>query len=105
MNLLHLGGNSFSSVPSHLPSSVQQLYLSNNSLSKVDSDSFQGLLQLKYLRLSQCGLKSGEIKPWAFNISSLIELDLSHNKLTSVPTVPTTLLYLYLEANDIQGEV
>ncbi|XP_041639501.1 lumican isoform X2 [Cheilinus undulatus] len=103
LNLLDLSGNLFSAVPRHLPSSVQQLYLSNNSLSGLNEDSFVGFLELKYLRLSHCGLKSPNIPPQAFNISSLIELDLSYNKLITVPTVPTSLKYLYLEANEIQG--
>ncbi|CAK6955776.1 lumican [Scomber scombrus] len=99
---LDLSGNLFSSVPGHLPPSVQQLYLSNNSLSRLDEDSFVGFLNLKYLRLNHCGLQSHSIHPEVFNFSSLVELDLSHNKLTTTPTVPTTLQYLYLEANEIQ---
>ncbi|XP_074531089.1 lumican [Halichoeres trimaculatus] len=103
LNLLDLSGNLFSSIPKHLPLSVQQLYLSNNSLSELDKDSFEGFFQLKYLRLSHCGLKSHGINPQVFNVSSLVELDLSYNKLSTVPTVPTSLQYLYLEANQIQG--
>ncbi|CAJ1051702.1 lumican isoform X2 [Xyrichtys novacula] len=101
LNLLDLSENLFSSIPRHLPLSVQQLYLSNNSLSGLDGDSFAGYLQLKYLRLSHCGLKS--INPQVFNVSSLVELDLSYNKLTTIPTVHTSLQYLYLEANEIEG--
>ncbi|XP_026163211.1 lumican [Mastacembelus armatus] len=100
LNLLDLSGNLFSTVPRHLPPFIQQLYLSNNSLSGLDEHSFKKLLNLKYLRLSRCGLQS--IHPQAFNFSSLIELDLSYNKLTTIPTVPTTLQYLYMEANEIQ---
>lgn len=61
-----------------------------------------GFHNLKYLRLSHCGLQ--KIKPQVFNVTSLVELDLSYNKLSSIPAVPTTLQYLYLEANQIQGE-
>lgn len=100
MSLLDLSNNSFSTVPKNLPPSVQQLYLSSNSLSRLDDDSFMGFLNLKYLRLSHCGLQ--KIKPKVFNFTSLVELDLSYNKLTSIPAVPTTLQYLYLEANQIQ---
>ncbi|KAM4741767.1 lumican isoform 2-T2 [Anableps anableps] len=89
-------------VPRHLPPSVQQLYLSNNPFSGVDEGSFEGFLNLKYLRLSHCGLQSSTVHPQAFNHSSLVELDLSYNKLTTIPTVPRTLQYLYLEANKIQ---
>lgn len=105
LNLLDLSGNWFLSIPRHLPPSVQQLYLSNNTLSGLDKDSFAGFFDLKYLRLSHCGLQSYGIHQQVFNFSSLVELDLSYNKLTTVPTVPTTLQYLYLEANIIQGEV
>ena len=105
LNLLDLSGNWFLSIPQHLPPSVQQLYLSNNTLSGLDEDSFVGFLNLKYLRLSHCGLQSHGVHPQAFNFSSLVELDLSYNKLTTIPTVPTTLQYLYLEANKIQGEI
>ncbi|KAM4612617.1 lumican [Polymixia lowei] len=100
--LLDLSGNLFSSVPRHLPPSLQQLYLSNNSLSALGEDSFVGFPGLKYLRLSRCGLESSGLPLQVFNLSSLVELDLSYNKLTITPTVPTTLEYLYLEANEIQ---
>lgn len=104
LNLLDLSGNLFLSIPRHLPPSVQQLYLSNNTLSHLNDGSFVGFLNLMYLRLSQCGLKSQDVHPQVFNLSSLVELDLSYNTLTTIPTVPTTLQYLYLEANEIQGE-
>ncbi|XP_072771951.1 LOW QUALITY PROTEIN: lumican [Nerophis lumbriciformis] len=102
LHLLDLGGNSFSLVPKHLPSLVQQLYLSNNSLSGVHEDSLVGLVNLRHLGLSHCGLQSPHIHPKAFNLSSLLELDLSYNELVSIPTVPTTLQHFYLEANDIR---
>lgn len=105
LTLLELSGNLLSSVPTPLPPSIQQLYLSNNSLSQLSDDSFFGLSGLKYLRLSRCGLQSSGLRPQTFNLSSLVELDLSYNKLTAVPTVPTSLQYLYLEANEIKGEV
>lgn len=103
--MLDLSGNMISTVPRQLPSSIQQLYLSNNSLSGLDKESFVSLLNLKYLRLSHCGLQSHSIQQQVFNISSLVELDLSYNKLTTIPTFPTTLQYLYMEANEIQGEL
>ncbi|XP_032406526.1 lumican [Xiphophorus hellerii] len=102
LNLLDISGNLFSAVPSHLPPSVQQLYLSYNKFSGLDEGSFEGFLNLKYLRLSHCGLQSSSVHPQAFNHSSLVEVDLSYNKLITTPTVPITLQYLYLEANNIQ---
>ncbi|KAM9859529.1 lumican [Aulostomus maculatus] len=100
--LLDLSGNLFSSVPKHLPPSVQQLYLSNNSLSGLHDDSFARFLDLRYLRLSNCSLHSRDIHLQAFNLTSLVELDLSYNRLTTTPMVPTTLQHLYLEANQIR---
>lgn len=105
LSLLDLSENLLSSIPKHLPPSVQQLYLSNNSLSSLEEDSFAGFASLKYLRLSRCTLKSDNVHPKVFNLSSLVELDLSYNKLSVIPTVPSTLQYLYLEANEIQGKV
>ncbi|XP_033822969.2 lumican isoform X2 [Periophthalmus magnuspinnatus] len=102
LNLLDLSGNQFKSVPKHLPRAVQQLYLSNNTLSSLDQDIFSPYPDLKYLRLGHCSLHSPKIHPNAFNLSSLIELDLSYNQLTTTPPVPTSLQYLYLEANHIQ---
>ena len=93
-------------MPRHLPATVQQLYLSNNSLAELGEDSFAGFQGLKYLRLGRCGLRSPTLHPGVFsNLSSLVEMDLSYNKLTSVPAVPTTLQYMYLEANQIQGYI
>lgn len=101
LNLLDVSGNLFSTVPRHLPASLQQLYLSNNSLSGLEEDSLVGFAGLRYLRLSHCGLQSPSLHPQALNLSSLVELDLSYNKLSLIPTVPTSLQYLYLEANQI----
>ncbi|KAJ8391153.1 hypothetical protein AAFF_G00095820 [Aldrovandia affinis] len=100
--LLDLSHNLLEKFPKHLPPSVQQLYLSNNSLRGLSKDSLQGFHSLRYLRLSHNQLRNPGLAPGALNLSSLVELDLSYNQLTSTPTVPTTLLYLYLEANLIQ---
>ncbi len=50
-------------------------------------------------------MRNEVLDPGAFNLTSLIELDLSYNQLIAIPTVPTTLQYLYLEVNHIQGEL
>ena len=99
-----MGENRFKAVPTYLPPSLQQLYLSGNAFSALGQDSFAGLDRLKYLRLSGCGLQSTGVHSTAFNVSTLVELDLSYNRLAVTPTVPTSLHYLYLEANEIQGE-
>ncbi|XP_076123961.1 fibromodulin [Alosa pseudoharengus] len=101
LSLLDLSGNLFETFPRHLPPSVSQLYLSNNSLVGVEGGILQGLPGLRYLRLGRNMLRDAGMEPEAFNLSSLVELELSYNQLTRIPVVPTTLQYLYLEANQI----
>ncbi|XP_063070841.1 lumican [Engraulis encrasicolus] len=101
LNLLDLSGNLFSAFPQHIPPSVSQLYLSNNSLTALEGSALHNLPRLKFLRLSRNRLVDEGLDPGAFNHSTLMELDLSYNRLTQIPVVPTTLQYLYLEANQI----
>ncbi|XP_030634571.1 lumican [Chanos chanos] len=103
LNLLDLSHNFLDTFPKYLPPSVQQLYLSNNSMTGVSEDSLQDFSSLRYLRLGYNQLQDNGLASGAFNITSLVELDLSHNLLTQTPVVPTTLQYLYLEANLIQA--
>ncbi|XP_066527814.1 lumican [Hoplias malabaricus] len=102
LNLLDLSQNLLDIFPKHLPPSVQQLYLSSNALKGMSEDSLQGFNALRYLRLSRNQLKNKALASDAFNVTSLVELDLSYNQLTEIPVVPTTLQYLYLEVNHIK---
>ncbi|XP_076845328.1 lumican [Brachyhypopomus gauderio] len=102
LNLMDLSHNRLDTFPKHLPPSVQQLYLSSNVLTGMSSDSLQGFTGLRYLRLSRNRLKSEDLSPGTFNVSSLVEVDLSYNQLTQIPVVPITLQYLYLEVNNIR---
>ena len=43
------------------------------------------------------------IPPNTFNVTGLVELDLSYNKLERIPPVSATLEHLYLQANQIKG--
>lgn len=105
LNLLDLSQNLLDTFPKHLPPSVQQLYLSHNTLTGITTDSLQGFNKLSYLRLRNNQLKIDGLAPGVFNVTSLVELDLSFNQLTQIPVVPTTLQYLYLEVNHIRGEI
>ncbi|XP_067243432.1 lumican [Chanodichthys erythropterus] len=102
LNLLDLSHNLLDTFPKHLPPSIQQLYLSNNSLTGLTENSLHGFNGLRYLRLGHNKLRNEGLEPGAFNLTSLVELDLSYNQLKEIPTVPTTLQYLYLEVNHIQ---
>ncbi|TRY97350.1 hypothetical protein DNTS_031690 [Danionella cerebrum] len=102
LQLMDLSHNHLDSFPKYLPPSIQQLYLSNNSLTGLSDNILHSFHGLRYLRLGHNRLQNKGLEPGTFNLSSLIELDLSYNQLRETPTVPTTLQYLYLEVNHIQ---
>ncbi|XP_069094541.1 lumican-like [Pleurodeles waltl] len=103
LNLLDLSQNRFHEFPRRIPPSVQQLYLSNNSLSDLPADPFASFKDLRYLRLSHNNLSDETVPVAAYNLSSLVELDLAYNRFLGVPWVPQSLQYLYLEGNLIQA--
>uniref|UniRef100_A0A8C2HCV3 LRRNT domain-containing protein n=1 Tax=Cyprinus carpio TaxID=7962 RepID=A0A8C2HCV3_CYPCA len=72
------------------------LFINDNNLTRVPVGLPSGPKQLHNK------LRNEGLDPGAFNLTSLVELDLSYNQLTEIPTVPTTLQYLYFEVNNIQ---
>ncbi|XP_030071080.1 lumican [Microcaecilia unicolor] len=99
---LDLSFNELTKVPVGLPASLQILYLDNNKISSIPNDYFQGFQGLKYFRLSHNKLADAGVPGNLFNISSLLELDLSFNELNSIPTVNEGLENLYLQVNKIK---
>lgn len=75
------------SVPAGLPQGLQVIDLEKNNFHSLPSRTFQerGLVNLQRIFLPECNL--GRIAAEAFHqLTNLIELDLSRNLLTSVPT-------------------
>ena len=75
------------SIPEKVDIETQVLDLSGNNLQILPREVFsrRGLLNLQKLYLSNC--KIGQINPTAFRgLTNLVELNLSGNLLTSVPT-------------------
>lgn len=103
LSFLDLRGNQLAEVPKHLPPNLSQLYLDNNHISSVPVDFVKKQPQLRFMRLSHNRLTDVGIPPNTFNVSTLLELDLSHNKLEKIPAVSTSLQNLYLQANRIKG--
>ncbi|KAL2103662.1 hypothetical protein ACEWY4_000530 [Coilia grayii] len=102
LHVLDLSRNSLEKMPEALPSKVQQLYLNFNKITSVPSGFLSQYPSLQYIRLSHNELTDGGIPSNAFNTTSLLELDLSHNRLERIPTISTHLENLYLQANHIK---
>lgn len=91
-----------SKLPAGLPTSLLTLYLDNNKISNIPDEYFKRFTGLQYLRLSHNELADSGVPGNSFNISSLLELDLSYNKLKSIPTVNENLENYYLEVNELE---
>ncbi|KAG8137957.1 hypothetical protein E2320_003896 [Naja naja] len=98
---LDLSNNKLTKLPTGLPNNLLMLYFDNNQITSVPDQYFQGLNVLQYLRLSHNKLTDSGIPGNVFNISSLVELDLSYNQLKSIPTVNEHLENYYLQVNNI----
>ncbi|KAF4791580.1 keratocan [Turdus rufiventris] len=100
---LDLSFNQLTKLPTGLPHSLLMLYFDNNQISNVPDEYFQGFKALQYLRLSHNKLTDSGIPGNVFNITSLVELDLSFNQLKSIPTVSENLENFYLQVNKINS--
>ncbi|KAJ8265131.1 hypothetical protein COCON_G00142300 [Conger conger] len=102
LTLLDISSNRLRTVPSLLPERLHQLYLESNSIDTIPADVLHKLSQLQFFRLANNKLTDKGIPASTFNVSGLIELDLSYNKLERIPLVSTKLQNLYLQANQIK---
>ncbi|XP_047245210.1 keratocan [Girardinichthys multiradiatus] len=98
---INLAKNQLRSMPLGLPPSTTQLFLDGNNIEKIPADYFKGLPKVAFLRLNYNKLGSGGVPKDIFNISSILDLQLSHNQLTEVPVIPSGLEHLYLDHNKI----
>ncbi|XP_063247535.1 leucine-rich repeat neuronal protein 4 [Prinia subflava] len=81
---LQLTNNSLTAFPVCLPEALETLDLSNNLLEEVNGTEIANLPLLRVLSLSHNHLWS--VRWGSEALSSLVKLDLSFNKLSSVPT-------------------
>ncbi|XP_006002318.1 fibromodulin a [Latimeria chalumnae] len=102
LTLLELSNNDLKKLPDSLPDSLHQLYLEYNHVDTIPDEYFRKFPRLQYVRLSNNELTDEGIPSNTFNISTLIELDLSYNKLQKIPSVNPNLENLYLHANEIR---
>ncbi|XP_074482059.1 lumican isoform X2 [Sebastes fasciatus] len=98
---LDVSHNKLKKLPAGVPSSLEILYADFNEIDSVGAGYLNKLPALQYLRISHNKLVDSGLPAGVFNVSSLVELDLSFNKLKSIPEINEQLEQLYLQANEI----
>ncbi|XP_037001415.2 podocan-like protein 1 [Artibeus jamaicensis] len=101
---LSLSNNQLSYLPPSLPPSLERLHLQNNLISKVPRGALSRQTHLRELYLQHNQLTDSGLDATTFSKLHRLEyLDLSHNRLATVPTgLPRTLAVLHLGRNHIQ---
>ncbi|KAF4078159.1 hypothetical protein AMELA_G00196100 [Ameiurus melas] len=102
---LRLDNNRFTSIPSGLPASLEDLRLPHNQLVEVQESVLKNSVHLAALDLSHNFLSDTSFYPGAWiDLPNLKNLDLSHNQLNMVPAhLPRVLRQLSLQHNFIQA--
>lgn len=101
---LNIAQNSLTKMPPILPANVMQLFLDNNSIEAIPENYFNAMLKLLFLRLNNNKLTSEGLPAKIFNISSLLDLQLSNNELTQIPAIGIHLEHLHLDNNRINSK-
>ncbi|XP_074553938.1 keratocan [Halichoeres trimaculatus] len=100
---INLAKNQLSRMPLGLPATTTQLFLDGNNIEKIPAGYFKSLPKVAFLRLNHNKLGSGGVPNNVFNVSSMLDLQLSHNQLTEVPLIPSGLEHLHLDHNQIKS--
>uniref|UniRef100_H3CPB2 Fibromodulin n=1 Tax=Tetraodon nigroviridis TaxID=99883 RepID=H3CPB2_TETNG len=100
--MLDISSNKLTKVPDSLPEQLHQLYMEHNSIRSLPESFLTALTHLQYVRMAHNQLTDTGVPANAFNVSGLVELDLSFNRLERIPSVSTSLQHLYLQANQIK---
>nr|XP_008255101.1 osteomodulin [Oryctolagus cuniculus] len=102
---LHLEHNNLEEFPSPLPKSLERLFLGYNNISVLQTDAMDGLVNLTMLDLCYNHLHDSVLKEKILaKMEKLMQLNLCHNKLESMPPgLPSSLMYLSLENNSISS--
>ncbi|XP_028426525.1 lumican [Perca flavescens] len=98
---LDMSHNKLKKLPAGVPASLEILYADYNDIDSVGAGYLNKMHSLKYLRISNNKLVDSGLPAGVFNVTSLLELDLSFNKLQSIPEINEQLQQLYLQANEI----
>ncbi|KAG8451047.1 hypothetical protein GDO86_003361 [Hymenochirus boettgeri] len=99
---LNLAHNIMRKMPPTVPDSLNQLFLDRNNIEDIPEGYFKELPKLSFLRLNYNQLSEKGLPKNGFNISSLLVLQLAHNKFSVVPLINSHLEHLYLNGNVIE---
>uniref|UniRef100_A0A8C2WU76 Fibromodulin n=1 Tax=Cyclopterus lumpus TaxID=8103 RepID=A0A8C2WU76_CYCLU len=102
LTVLDMRENRLRKIPDNLPERLQQLYLEFNDIESVPAGFLTTNPKLQFVRLAHNQLTDEGLPSNVFNVSTLVELDLSFNKLEKIPVVSRNLENLYLHANKIK---
>lgn len=99
---LNLARNVLKKMPDGVPNGLIQLFLDRNHIDDIPRDYFKGFTHLAFVRLNYNQLSDKGLPKAIFNISTLLDLQLSHNQLASVPLFSSHLEHLHLDHNSIE---
>ncbi|XP_052411272.1 keratocan isoform X1 [Carassius gibelio] len=100
---INLAKNQLNTMPLGLPPTTTQIFLDSNNIEKIPAEYFKGLPKVVSLRLNRNKLANGGIPNNVFNLSSILDLQLSHNQLTEIPVISSGLEHLHLDHNKIKS--
>lgn len=100
---LNVAKNALKKMPTGVPSNTVQLYLDNNNIESIPNDYFNKIGKISFIRLNFNKLSDTGIPANVFNVTSILDLQLSHNELTTLPIVNSHLERLYLDHNKIKN--
>ena len=101
---VNLARNNLKTMPPGLPATTIQLFLDSNDIDKIPPEYFKSLPKMAFLRLNFNKLDNGGLPKNIFNLSSILDLQLSHNQLTEIPLFPLGLEHLHLDHNKIKSK-
>ncbi|XP_076845320.1 prolargin [Brachyhypopomus gauderio] len=99
---LNLAHNILRKMPPNVPSSIFQLFLDRNNIEDIPQGYFKDFSNLAFIRLNYNQLTDKGLPKMVFNVSTLLDLHLAHNKLASVPLFNGHLEHLHLNHNNIE---
>ncbi|XP_023123007.1 prolargin [Amphiprion ocellaris] len=100
---LNLARNTLKKMPAGVPSNLIQLFLDKNHIDDIPKDYFGGFTHLAFVRLNYNQLSDKGVPKAVFNVSTLLDLQLAHNQLASVPLFNGHLEHLHLNHNSIES--